>query len=416
VREAIRELSHAGVSHAGAVAEPVTHRLAVRRLTLAQFRCFEHLRIEPDERPIVLTGPTGAGKTTILEAISLFAPGRGLRGAQLSEFQRRGVEDGAAWAVAATIETAEGPIEVGTGRAPPRQVNSGLVGTSAANADTNERGRRIVRIDGRPVSSQSELAQQLGVVWLTPAMDRLFRDGAEGRRRFLDRLAGGFDPAHASRVSAYERAARERLRLLVSGAADPAWCTALEETIAANGVAVAALRLDVVEGLSDEACAVGRFPGVDIEVVGEIESWLRAKPALEAEARFCEALASGRRRDAETGRTGTGTHRSDLAVTHRERDMPARLCSTGEQKALLVAILLAHARLLGRSNGASPILLLDEVAAHLDFDRRESVFEEIAGLAAQAWLTGTDETTFEGLRGCARFLHVEGGGASSRLG
>jgi DNA replication and repair protein RecF len=415
VREAIRELSHAGPSQAEVGAVPAAHRLAVRRLTLAQFRCFEHLRVDPDERPIVLTGPTGAGKTTILEAISLFAPGRGMRGARLSELQRRGAADGAAWAVAATLDTAEGPIDIGTGQAPPRLVNTGLANSGAANADSDERGRRVVRIDGRPVNNQSELARHLGVVWLTPAMDRLFRDGAEGRRRFLDRLAGVFDPAHVSRVSAYERAVRERLRLLMRGPADPSWLAALEETIAANGVAVAALRLDIVERLSEEAGAVGRFPGVDIEVVGDIELSLRSNPAVEAEARFREALASGRRRDAETGRTGQGTHRSDMAVTHRERDMPARLCSTGEQKALLVAILLAHARLLSRSNGASPILLLDEVAAHLDRKRRESVFEEIAGLAAQAWMTGTDETTFEGLRGSASFLHIGGGGASSRL-
>lgn len=373
------------------VADMSARRLAVTRLTLTQFRCYAHARLEADARPVVLTGPNGAGKTNLLEAISFLAPGRGLRRARLSEVERLQAPAGSAWAVAAELDTPAGPVTIGTGR------------------DTGEAGteRRLVRIDGRPVRSQVALAEHVAMVWLTPQMDRLFLEGASGRRRFLDRLVFGFDPAHAGRLSRYEQALRERARLLREGRNDAAWLAALEDGMATSGVAVAAARREVVARLS-RACrhTVGPFPQADLAVVGTLESWLADRPALEAEEGFRRQLAASRRQDAETGGAALGPHRSDLAVRHVAKDMPAALCSTGEQKALLIAIVLANARLMAAERGTPPLLLLDEVVAHLDAHRRSALFAEVLALGAQTWLTGTDEALFADLGGQARFYRV----------
>jgi len=351
--------------------------MAVTRLRLTDFRSYGSFRFDGDSRPVVLTGPNGAGKTNLLEAVSYLAPGRGLRGARLSDIDRRYGKGG--WAVAATVQTQEGSVDIGTGR----------------DAGNN---RRTVRISNNPAQSQAALAEFVSVVWLTPQMDRLFTDGASARRRFLDRLAYGFDPSHASRVNAYDHAMRERSRLLKAGRRDSAWLSALENAMAEHGVAVAAARLSLCEHLSEISVASdGPFPRARIAAAGVLEDDLRKGPALAAEDRLRAVLAGNRGLDGESGRTTEGAHRSDLAVAHIGKDMPAELCSTGEQKALLIAIVLAHARLLARHNGVIPLLLLDEVAAHLDVERRHALFADILEQGAQAWLTGTDATLFDEL-------------------
>jgi DNA replication and repair protein RecF len=362
----------------------LTPALAVRRLTLTRFRGYDTARLDSDQRPVALIGPNGAGKTNLLEAVSFLAPGRGLRGAKLAEVERIGSPPGSGWAVAATLDTPGGPVEIGTGRephlGPPRPT---------------DRDRRLVHIDGRPAKSQTALAEHVAVIWLTPAMDRLFVESSSGRRRFLDRLVFGFDPAHAGRLSRYEHTLRERARLLREGRFDQGWLSGLEDQMATTGVAVAAARREVIQRLR-AACdrAVGPFPGADLAVAGAVEDWLDQGPALDAEDSLRRNLRDNRRRDAESGGATVGPHKSDLAVRHAAKDMPAALCSTGEQKALLIAIVLANARLLAAERGAAPLLLLDEVAAHLDPDRREALFGEILALGAQAWMTGTDASVF----------------------
>jgi DNA replication and repair protein RecF len=379
-------------SSAGAAAQ----RVGVTRLVLTDFRNYRAARLTLGTEPVVLTGPNGAGKTNLLEALSFLAPGRGLRSAKSTEIDRRpesgGDPGGSGWAVAAVVATRRGTLRVGTGR------------------DPTASERRVVRIDGEPVRGQAALGERLGVVWLTPLMDRLFVEGPSGRRRFLDRMVLGLDPAHASRVAAYEQAMRERSRLLRDGPADPAWLAALEEVMAEQGVAVAAGRRDTVQRL-DRVCAEaeGPFPRARLTLVGGVESWLEEMPALAAEARFKEALAANRQSDGQVGGAAIGPHRSDLAVSLAEKGIAAESASTGEQKALLIAILLAHAALQQATRGEPPLLLLDEIAAHLDASRRAALFEALVRLDSQAWLTGTDAALFAPLRCEAQFLSVHDG-------
>lgn len=349
-------------------------RLALSRLTVTNFRCYTRARIDMDARPVVLAGANGAGKTNLLEAISFLAPGRGLRRAQLAEAARRGTLDGS-WAVAATIQAPSGETNMSTGRL----------------SDLDGRDRRVMQIDGKEVRSQTALAERLWLVWLTPQMDRLFLDGPSARRRFLDRLVYAFDPAHAGRVTAYEQAMRERLRLLASGG-DPAWLTALESQMAERGVAIAVARRLLVAELAGilHAPRSSSFPMVDLSVTGMVEEWLSANPALAVEDRIRHALAAARRGDADAGTTSIGPHRSDIRVRHSDKDIEAEYCSTGEQKALLLSLILAHTQLVAAHRGATPILLLDEVVAHLDEARRCALFDAICALEVQAWLTGTD--------------------------
>jgi DNA replication and repair protein RecF len=373
-------------------------RTAVRRLMLRDFRGYAEARLAPAPTPVVLSGPNGAGKTNLLEALSFLAPGRGLRHARLGEVDRRlrdaeGALDGAAggpWAVHARIDCSGQMIEVGTGR-----------DRDAASE------RRTVLIDGAPARTQGELARHLGVVWLTPAMDRLFLEGGSARRRFLDRLVYGLDPAHAQRVSAYEQAMRERARLLREGPMDSSWLAALEDTMASTGVAVAAARSEAVQRLN-QACALARgpFPAARLGLRGEVEDLLARLPALAAEDEIRKRLAALRAQDRESGSTALGPHRSDLEARHAESGMPAAEGSTGEQKALLIAIVLAHGRLQAALRGRAPLLLLDEVVAHLDPGRRRGLFAALLDLGAQAWLTGTDAELFEGLKGAAQFFTV----------
>jgi DNA replication and repair protein RecF len=336
----------------------------------------------------VLTGPNGAGKTNLLEAISFLSPGRGLRGARLAEADRIG---GGAWSVGARLETARGALDLATGR-----------------VQDGERERRLVRIDGVAAPSQAALAEVASLVWLTPAMDRLFSDSAGARRRFLDRLVLVGDPAHAGQSSSYGHALRERARLLRAGRPEPLWLDALESRIAATGVAIAAARRETVRGLGGAlAAAPGWLPAPELELIGEAEGWLDELSALDAEARFAAALAAGRRDDGETGTTATGPHRSDLLVRERSTGRLARDCSTGQQKALLIAVVLAEARLRAAAGDEQPLLLLDEVAAHLDPERRRALLEELCALGAQAWLTGTDAAVFAPLGARAQFFTVQ---------
>jgi len=379
-------------------------KLAVRELRLSAFRSYAGLRLDVGPSCVVLTGSNGAGKTNLLEALSLLAPGRGLRRAKLEEMARRLPDQAASdaaqagWAVAARLDTAHGPLAIGTGLEP---------------ASTS---RRAVRIGGVPASSQLALGQHVAAVWLTPQLDRLFAESAGGRRRFLDRMVTGFDPDHAGRAAAYENAMRQRARLLSEGRADAAWLAALEDTMARHGIAVAIARQEIVARLDQASrLGVGPFPRGALALKGEVDTWVAQMAAVDAEEKLRAALAASRRSDGESGGAAIGPHRSDLQVVHLDRGRPAAECSTGEQKALLVAMVLAHARLASIARGAPPLLLLDEIAAHLDRTRLKALFDELVALGAQAWMSGTDAETFAPLRERAQFFRVDDGAIAADL-
>ena len=353
--------------------------MALARLSLTDFRSYADLSVAPGPGFVILTGENGAGKTNILEAISLLSPGRGLRGASLAEMARRG--GAGVFAVAARLDE----MDIGTGTA----------------ADAPD--RRQVRIDGAPASANS-LSDWLSVLWLTPAMDRLFVDAASGRRRFLDRLVLALSPGHATHAARYEAAMRARNKLLAEdGRRDEAWLTALEARMADHGHAVAEARAAAVAALAGRLADAPEGP------------FARAALALEGgdEADLAQALALGRARDAAAGRTLAGPHRTDLLVTHVGKSQPASLCSTGEQKALLIGLILAFADLVGERAGRRPILLLDEIAAHLDPRRRAALFERLEGTGGQVWMTGTEPGLFPGIPGGATWLAVADGAVKS---
>jgi DNA replication and repair protein RecF len=372
---------------------------ALSRLTLTDFRSYAGAELALDGRPVFLVGPNGAGKTNLLEAISLFTPGRGLRGAAIAELGRRlpGEAQGRAWAVSATVSAADEKTQVGTG----------IAEAGAA--------RRTVRISGETVPP-GRLADHLRQVWLTPAQDRLFLEGAADRRRFFDRLVFAAIPRHAAHAQAYDRASRERTRLLTDETAppDPAWLDALEARLAEAGALMAEARATTLTALQAEIDGRGErpFPQARLSLTGEWEQLAAAGAEIaDIEARLAAALAAARPRDAAAGRALTGPHRGDLAVIHAEKDRPAAECSTGEQKALVLNLVLAQAARLARSQTApSPVLLLDEVAAHLDARRRGALFDEIEALGLQAFLTGTDGVLFRGFSARAQGFWVEGSG------
>jgi DNA replication and repair protein RecF len=355
----------------------VTSRLAVTRLRLTNFRSYAVGELAVSGAPVVLAGPNGAGKTNVLDAISLLSPGRGLRGAKLAEHARKGpalVEGGdTLWAVAATVARGETEYEIGTG----------LTQASAS---------RQVRLNGVAAGSSADLGDIVQLIWLTPAMDRLFIESAGGRRRFLDRLVLGFDSGHARAATRYETAMRERARLLKYGPRDPAWLDGLENEMADTGIAIAQARAATVEKLSRAlAERAGAFPAAALSLTDELH--------LSTADQLRDMLAASRMRDAEAGRTLVGPHVTDLLVRHTAKRADARDCSTGEQKALLISIMLADARELARAReGLAPILLLDEIAAHLDIVRRAALFEEVHALSSQAWMTGTDLSLFTGAK------------------
>ncbi len=376
-------------------APPRPAALAVSRLVLTDYRCYAKLTLDVDSRPVVLTGSNGAGKTNLLEAISFLSPGRGLRRDRLGRVGRYGAAG--PWSVAAQLSTPAGTVEIGTGLAAP--------------AEGGAPERRVVKIDGRRAVGPAALAGVVAIGWLTPEMDRLFLEGASGRRRFLDRIVFGFEPEHARHAAAYERAMRQRGRLLKDRTGDHRWLAALEGAMAEHGVALAAARRHwlgrlaaAIEGATDQAA--GPFPVPEVALAGTLEDWLETIPALAAEDSFRDALTAARGRDGDLGGAAVGPHRTDLLVRHRDKGLPAAECSTGEQKALLVALVLATARLHAAERGAAPLLLLDEVAAHLDGARRSALLDALCRLGAQAWLTGTDRAMFDGLDRQAQFFSV----------
>ena len=356
----------------------------VRRLAVRDFRNYQRAALAPDAGVVVLYGANGAGKTNLLEALSLLAPGRGLRGARLAQLDRR---DGGAFHIQAEIRTAEGLEDV-------------------AIAHERAGRRRVVRFaDGVPRPAGA-LARLPGILWATPEMDRLFADAPAARRRFLDRLVLALDGRHADRVAAYERALRERAHLLRSGCRDEAWLAVLERRMAETAVAVAAARRELVAILGRElAHSRAGFPAARLGLRGEIEEALEGRSAIAVEDWMCEELRRARPVDAESGGASVGPHRSDLQVATAAGE-PAGSCSTGGQKALLLAMLLAQTRIVRAYAGSAPILLLDEATAHLDPARRAALFETLVELEGQAWVSGTERSLFRELEGRARFFRI----------
>ena len=370
----------------------------IRRLTLTNFRSYHAAQMTLDRAgPVVLTGANGAGKTNLIEAISLLAPGRGLRRATLEEMAF--AEGDGGWAISAEIEGMLGLATLGTG-------------IDAPSGEESASPRRY-RVDREPVSSAAAFADHLRVVWLTPAMDPLFNGPASERRRFLDRLVLAVDAQHASRVSALERSLRSRNRLLEDQRSDPHWLDAIEHETAEVAVAVAAARAETVARLAaalDNARGdASEFPSAEIALQGWMEQLLPQYSAVEIEDRYRALLKENRARDAAAGRTLDGPHLSDLSVIHAGKGMPASNCSTGEQKALLIRLVLAHARLTKDMTGSAPLLLLDEVVAHLDPGRRASLYDALSGLGAQVFMTGADPAAFGDIVTRAQVLLIKPG-------
>jgi DNA replication and repair protein RecF len=373
---------------------------SIRRLTLSNFRSYHAAQVDVGAGPVVLVGPNGAGKTNLIEAISFLAPGRGLRRATLAEVAF--VEGDGSWAVAADVEGELGLATLGTGIEAP--------------ADEDTTVTRKCRIDREPVSSASAFADHLRVVWLVPAMDQLFAGPASERRRFLDRLALAVDAEHASRVSALERALRSRNRLLEEARPDPHWLDAIEHETAELAVAVAALRAETVTRLAAalQARRGSPFPSAEIALEGWMEKLLPQHPAREIEDRYRAVLRDNRTRDAAAGRTLDGPHLTDLVVAYAPKDIPAADASTGEQKALLIGLVLAHAGLIGEMTGFAPVLLLDEVVAHLDPGRRAALYAELNTLGAQVFMTGADPAAFNDIASGAELFDVSPGRVERR--
>ena len=373
--------------------DPRPHAPHISRLRLTHFRSHKGVDISVDCGAVILTGPNGAGKTNILEAISMLAPGRGLRSAQLEDMSAKGADSG--WMVLADITTATAPMRVGVG---------------FANGGTG----RDLRVDGAPARGFEKISMALPQLWLTAAMDRLFTDSAGGRRRFIDRFAQTLVSGLSTQLNQYERAMRERNKLLQTPGTQfsgNGWLDGLEENMASLGTAIAAARLDALDALAEGLAAMPEtvFPRAEVALEGTLESVLRARPAIEVEDDWRARLQAERARDAAAGRSLEGPHRTDLHVTHAAKKMAAAKCSTGEQKGLLVGLIMAQARSVTARTGDAPILLLDEVAAHLDATRRQALFEILQDLGGQSWITGTDATAFADFTHATSHLHIAAG-------
>ena len=369
-------------------------------LSVQNFRNYAACRIDIDAPKVLLLGENGAGKTNLMEAVSLLAPGRGLRRAKADHLPRIGTPT-PDWAVSARLSGAGAPVTIGTG------VRSDM---EAGRDGGREGGRRIMRRDGETVS-QAEIGRMFSVSWLTPRMDGIFIDSPGARRRFLDRLVIAFDPAHIGRTSRYEKMLRERATLLSEGRGDDAWLTAIEASLAESAVAVTAARQALITDLNAEA-ANGwfGFPGVALGLEGQVESWLAEGSALAAEDRFTEEA----RRRRQSGDAGlAGPHASDITAANSQSGVPAHLASTGQQKALLIAVVLAHARLQARRLNRPPVLLLDDVVAHLDIARRGALFDAVDAVGGQTWFSGTDEDDFIGLD--AQPVRIEASDGTARI-
>lgn len=380
------------------------HAPYVSRLSLTNFRSYQTLSLDLDERPVVLTGANGAGKTNLLEAVSYLSPGRGLRRAAQDQVAR--VSGDGCWALSANLREGEEETRIGTGL----QLGSNGV----------DRAKKL-RINQTNAQSSDALLEYVRVLWLTPAMDGLFTGPAGDRRRFLDRLVLAGDPTHGRRVSAFERALTGRNRLLDAPNPDASWLDGIETQVAELGVAVGFARRELVQRLEQriaaENCTSSAFPSAVLSLDGPFEPLMSGgnTPAVDIENEFRNLLRSNRRRDAAAGRTLDGPHRSDLNVRHREKDMPAALASTGEQKALLIGLVLSHAKLVRELDGRSPVLLLDEIAAHLDPSRRAALFDTLLELGGQAWMTGTDALLFDSLGPRAQHFTVDSGSVTTAL-
>ena len=367
----------------------------IRRFTLTNFRSYRAAQIEIAAGPVVLVGPNGAGKTNLIEAISFLAPGRGLRRATLDEVAFQ--EGDGSWAVSADVDGALGLATLGTGIEAPGAPDASLT--------------RRCRIDREPAVSAAAFSDHLRVIWLVPAMDQLFNGPASERRRFLDRLALAVDAEHSGRVAAFERALRSRNRLLEEPRPDPHWLDAIERETAEIAVAVAAQRAETVARLQQalKAREEAPFPPCEIALNGSLEGLVRKHPAIEVEDRYRATLKDNRCRDAAAGRTLEGPHLTDLAVIHARKRIPAADASTGEQKALLIGLILAHARLITEMSGLAPVLLLDEVVAHLDPQRRSALYAELGAIGAQVFMTGADPAAFAEIEARADVFQVSPG-------
>ena len=375
---------------------------SIRRLTLTNFRNYHAASIDVDGGPIVLVGANGAGKTNLIEAISFLTPGRGLRRATQEEIAF--AEGDGSWAVSAEVEGALGLATLGTGVEPP------LAEDIPA--------QRLCRIDREPVTSVAAFADHIRVIWLTPSMDGLFSGPASERRRFLDRLVLAVDAEHSGRVSALQRSLRSRNRLLENPRPDPHWLDAIEHETAELAVAVAALRTETVRRLQGALAARtawgAAFPSAEIALQGWMEQMLADRPAVEVEDRYRSVLRENRPRDAEAGRTLDGPHLTDLAVRYAAKDIPAADASTGEQKALLIGLVLAHAGLVGEMTGIAPLLLLDEIVAHLDPRRRAALYDGVSDLGSQVWMTGADPATFADIAPRSQVFEIAAGKISKQ--
>jgi DNA replication and repair protein RecF len=367
------------------------------RLALTDFRNYAALTWRPGARISVLFGPNGSGKTNLLEAVSLLMPGRGLRGTRNADLPRHGGSGG--WAVAGRFATMEGETDIGTGTLAPG---------SSPGAGSGPPDRRVFRLDGATPRSQAEIAARVAAVWLTPQMDRLFQEGLSGRRRFLDRLVWALEPGHAREIAAHDAAMAQRNRLLSGGHADPSWLAGLEDSISRHAVAATAARMAFVARMNAVLAPPG-FPAARLALVCPIVERLETAPALAVEDWLRQGLVANRGRDAAAGAAALGAHRTDLALSDAASGTPAAFASTGEQKALLVGVILAHAMLIAEARGFAPMLLLDEPAVHLDPDRRVALSAALALLPAQTLITGTDAETFLPLADAAEGLEVHDG-------
>ncbi len=387
-----------------------SQKSGVLRLTLTDFRNYPHLRINAHLGPIIITGENGTGKTNILEAISFLTPGRGLRAAKLSDIRRitptlvsdeyMPTELGMVnWAVSATVQKGDDTVEIGTA------VEKSL---RESEEDTRSFDKRIVKINGQKSSSQAELGRHISAIWITPQMDRLFRGGSQPRRSFLDRLVYAFDLEHAKRTANFEHLYRQWYQLLKAGHCNEDWLLSLEENMAALGVAIAAARREQIAKLNTfiEHEPDDVFPNVILELEGIIEKKLDKLPAIDVED-FYRDLLKKQRRNILYNDSIDGVNRTDFKVFYRKKRMPAELCSTGEQKSLLISIILAQTKCQTLDKGFAPILLLDEVVAHLDEIKREALLEKISQLGLQAWITSTDPYLFSSLKDTAQFFEVK---------